>query len=395
MRTGLFPSSPGVVSRATADQTASGGSDAGFSLLESLISLTLILVITGSVFALVNPATETSQTQPEAMDMQQRGRISADLLARDMFMAGAGVYSGPQVGALMNYFAPVIPRKMGLNGADDWTVVRPDAITLMYVPNSYSQTTIRDPMPQPSAELKVEDMANCPKLQELCGFKIGDTLMILDTAGHFDFFTVTNVQNSAGHLQHRQTSLSYAYQPGAYVTQAETHTYYLDAANNTLRHYDGYLTDVAVVENVVGLTFSYFGDPNPPISPKPPPGVANCLYDAAGNPARDCRCCPPRADRSRRCRWPCSTTARGAATATTASTPTCCASAGSARTSACRPPTRPSAARTRSSASRERAAAPSATCRTTCCRSTSRRATSTSGDDTYGVPSRSRATTIR
>jgi hypothetical protein len=258
-------------------------SDAGFSMTESLVSLVLTLVVTGGVFALVNPDTETSQTQPEAMDMQQRARIAADVLARDLFMAGAGVYSGPQVGALSNYFAPIIPRRMGLQNPDLYTVARSDAVTLMYVPNSYSQTTIRDPMPQPSAELKVEDMPNCPHGEELCGFDIGDTLLILDDMGHFDFFTVTNVQDSAGHLQHRQQDLSYAYQPGAYVTEAETHTYYLDTVNRSLRHYDGYQTDVPIVENVVGLTFLYFGDPNPPTSPKPPVGVANCLYDAAGN----------------------------------------------------------------------------------------------------------------
>ncbi len=28
---------------------------------------------------------------------------------------------------------------------------------------------------------------------------------------------------------------------------------------------------------------TYFGDPNPPTHPKPKLGVANCLYDAAGN----------------------------------------------------------------------------------------------------------------
>jgi hypothetical protein len=166
---------------------------------------------------------------------------------------------------------------------DAYNVVKPDAVTISYIPNTYSQTTIRDPMPQPSAELKVEDMSNCPKGEELCGFKIGMTLLIFDQEGHFDFFNVTNVQNSAGHLQHRQQDLSFAYQPGAIVTQAESHTYYFDAANRQLRHYDGYQVDVPVVDNVVGVLFEYFGDPQPPVAPKPPLGVANCLYDTGGN----------------------------------------------------------------------------------------------------------------
>ena len=34
-------------------------------------------------------------------------------------------------------------------------VYRPDAITIIYVPQTAAQTTIREDMPQPSAEVKV------------------------------------------------------------------------------------------------------------------------------------------------------------------------------------------------------------------------------------------------
>ena len=259
------------------------GDDKGFTLVESLVALVLMLIITGAIFGMVNPSTSMAYAQPEAMDMQQRARVASDLLSRDLFMAGAGVYSGPQSGALTSFFAPIIPRKMGLTGADPFTVARTDAVTISYIPNTYSQTTIKQAMPLPSAELKVEDMPNCPQGQELCGFTEGMTILIFDNAGHFDFFTVTNVQDSAGHLQHRQQQLSYAYAAGASVTQAASHTYYYDAANRQLRHYDGDATDVPVVDNVVGVLFEYFGDPNPPNKPKPAAGEENCLYDTAGN----------------------------------------------------------------------------------------------------------------
>ncbi|MEO7189646.1 MAG: prepilin-type N-terminal cleavage/methylation domain-containing protein [Vicinamibacterales bacterium] len=258
--------------------------DAGFTLIETLVAMVLMLVITGAVFGMVNPGVSAAYAQPEAMDMQQRARIGTDLLSRDLFMAGAGVYAGPSTGTLTNFFAPIIPRRMGLTGADAYTVARADAVTISYIPNTYSQTTIRDAMPLPSAELKVNDMPNCPKGRELCGFTEGMTVLIFDVEGHFDFFTITNVQDSAGHLQHRQQDLSYPYQPGSLITQAESHTYYYDAVARQLRHYDGNLTDVPVVDNVVGVLFEYFGDPNPPTKPKPPVGTANCLYDAAGNP---------------------------------------------------------------------------------------------------------------
>jgi hypothetical protein len=265
------------------DTRTAAPADAGFSLVESLIATVLMLIITGAIFGYVAPSTTMSRAQPEAMDMQQRARIGTDMLFRDLFMAGAGVYAGPQTGALTNFFAPIIPRKMGMTGADAYTVARTDAITISYIPNTYSQTTIRQAMPVTSAELKVEDIPNCPKHNQLCGFEIGMQVLIFDEQGHFDFFTITQVQDDAGHLQHRGQGLSYPYQPGAIVTQAESHTYYYDAVNKQLRHYDGYVTDKSVVDNVVGVTFEYFGDPNPPMLPKPPLGTANCLYDTAGN----------------------------------------------------------------------------------------------------------------
>jgi hypothetical protein len=257
--------------------------EAGFSLVESLVSLVLMVILTGAVFSLVNPSATSSQTQPEAMDMQQRARIGSDLLFRDLFMAGAGVYMGPNAGALSNFFAPIIPRRMGWQNADAYNVVRPDAVTISYIPNTYSQTTIRAPMPITSSELKVEDVPNCPQHENLCGFKEGMRVLVFDDLGHFDFFNITEVQDDAAHLQLYQQTLSYGYQPGAYVTQAEFHTYWYDAVNRQLRHYDGYQSDVPVVDNVVGVLFEYFGEPDPPVSPKPPVGVANCLYDAAGN----------------------------------------------------------------------------------------------------------------
>ena len=260
-----------------------GHPEAGFSLVESLVALVLMVIVTGAVFGLVNPSMTSSQTQPEAMDMQQRARIGTDLLFRDFFMAGAGIYMGPSAGALSNYFAPIIPRRMGWQNADAFNVVKPDAVTISYIPNTYSQTTIRMPMPITSSELKVEEVANCPKHKNLCGFEEGMRVLIFDKIGNFDFFTITEVQDDAAHLQLYQQSLSTEYQTGDYVTQAEYHTYWYDAVNRQLRHYDGYQTDVPVVDNVVGVLFEYFGEPLPPVSPKPPVGVANCLYDAAGN----------------------------------------------------------------------------------------------------------------
>jgi hypothetical protein len=199
-------------------------------------------------------------------------------------MAGAGVYSGPATGPLVNVFAPIVPRRMGFRNADPYTVVRPDAVTMVFVPGTSAQATLRDPLPDPTAGLRVEIPSSCPAGEALCGFGAGMTLLVFDEAGHFDLFTVTNVQPGVGQLQARRQGPSHPYQPGAAAVQAETHQYYFDAVNRQLRHYDGYLSDVPVVDNVAGLEFEYFGDPQPPTAPRPPLGTANCLYDSAGAP---------------------------------------------------------------------------------------------------------------
>jgi len=257
--------------------------EAGFTLAELLVSTAIMLVVTGAVFGLMNPSQGIAQVQPEVADLQQRMRVGADAMFKELVMAGAGPYQGSSTGSLIQFFAPILPRRVGNLNPDAYNVARTDAITISYIPNSYSQTTIVAAMPNVSAELKVSDQQNCPPGQQLCGFSDGMEVIIFDTSGNFDVFTITRVQDDAGHLQHRGEDLTYPYQPGASVTQIRSMTFYLDRANRQLRQYDGASSDVPLVDNVVDLRFDYFGDPNPPLAPKPPPGIDNCLYDAAGN----------------------------------------------------------------------------------------------------------------
>lgn len=264
-------------------QTSNSGGrevDRGFSIVELLIALVLMLMVTGAAFSLMTPMTATSQVQPEFMDMQQRARVGADMLSRDLIMAGAGVYQGPATGALVNFFAPIIPRRMGRASADAYSSARPDALTITYVPGTFAQTALGQDMLQSSAELKVKNMNNCPPGQAVCGFHIGMTGLLFDPRGRFDLFTITQVLSDAAHIQHRQQSdLDFSYQEGAVVTHAESHVYYYDALARQLRRYDGDANDEPVIDNVVGVLFEYFGDPQPPVQPRPPLGQANCLYD--------------------------------------------------------------------------------------------------------------------
>jgi hypothetical protein len=268
----------------TSRPSAPRSSESGYSLIELLVSTAIMITVTGAIFSLMNPAQGNAQTQPEVADMQQRMRVGNEALFKEMVMAGAGPYQGPVTGTLVNFFAPVLPRRIGRVNPDPATTFKTDTITLSYIPNSYSQTTISAAMPNVSAELKVTDQPNCPAdAGNLCGFHEGMDVIIFDMSGNFDMFTITQVQDAAAHLQHRGQALSKAYDVGASVTQIVSNTYYLNTNTRQLMRYNGGTDDVALVDNVVDLRFDYFGDINPPRLPKPPAGEANCLYDAAGN----------------------------------------------------------------------------------------------------------------
>src|SRR5687768_6959781 len=246
-----------------------------------LIATVIMMAVTGATFALMNPAQGMFTAQPEVSDMQQRLRIAVDTLKKDLLMAGGGSYSGKnKSGSLGQFVATILPDREGLVTPDPPGTFKctttfcsslgaSDTITLMYVPPTSAQTTIRDDMPQSSAELKVKEQAGCPAGDKLCGFREGMQVMVFDDTGTSDIFSITNVQEDALHLQHRGQDLSKAYPANTtYVTQIAAATYWLktDTAAETyqLMRYDGYQTDAPIAENIVGLAFEYFAEPAPP-----------------------------------------------------------------------------------------------------------------------------------
>jgi hypothetical protein len=91
--------------------------------------------------------------------------------------------------------------------------------------------------------------------------------MMYDDSGNYDIFTITNVQSNALHLQHNEDSLTYTGydRDTTKIVQAANFVYYLNTTTNQLMFYDGGIgADVAVADNVVGLSFEYYGDPQPP-----------------------------------------------------------------------------------------------------------------------------------
>jgi prepilin-type N-terminal cleavage/methylation domain-containing protein len=286
--------------------------NAGFTLVEMLVAMAVMLLILGGVFQAFNPSQGAFMTQPEVADMQQRLRVGTDRLYNGIIVAGAGVYSGSAVGNLGQFFAPVLPYRAGMLNSDPSRGVffRTDAITIFHVPTTASQCTIREQMPQPSSEVKVNAEPGCPASDPLCGFEENMRVVIFDDTGSYDFFTITEVQPAALHLQHRPpinpSDFSKAYDVGARIAQINTDTFYWlqNPGSDTyqLAHYDGALTDTPLIDDIVGLRFDYLGDATPPFlrvpvtdpvgpwtsyGPKPPALGVDVASDSWG-PGENC-----------------------------------------------------------------------------------------------------------
>ena len=281
----------------------------GVSLLELAVAMALTLAIAVSVFAMMGPGWSGAAAEPETADMQQRLRVAAGTITREMLVAGAGSYLGGQPVSLVAAFPPVLPFRRGTVGADPAGTFRPDAVTLISVPVTIAQTTLRADAAPGAQTLLVAPQANCPTGLNVCGFAAGMTLLVYDDTGRYDTVTVASVAAGSAQIEitsRAEDSSTTTYKAGSQIVEAQLRTYYMktDAVTQIpqLMQYDGSGNPgIPVVDHAVGLRFEYYGDPRPPVltasgatyGPAPPPiGVRtsgyppgeNCLFaaDAAG-----------------------------------------------------------------------------------------------------------------
>src|SRR5687768_3756225 len=86
--------------------------------------MAIMLSVMGSMFGIINAARGVFETDLERADMQQRARISADVLIKDLVMAGAGS------------LAPAVaPFRRGAINPDTPGSAFPDRISVLYAPS--------------------------------------------------------------------------------------------------------------------------------------------------------------------------------------------------------------------------------------------------------------------
>ena len=149
--------------------------DHGFSLIELLVSMAIMLAVSSSMLGLVNAARGAFEVDLERMDMQQRARVSVDALIGDLVMAGGG----SQVPA-------VAPFRRGMTNSDLPGAVFTDRLSVRYVPpNAGGAATI-------SYSRRV-DAAGVPQLTRYDGLLTELPLVDQITALRFEYFDAAGV----------------------------------------------------------------------------------------------------------------------------------------------------------------------------------------------------------
>ena len=242
----------------------------GFSIVELLVAMAITMVVTAATLSLIGPAHDMFQVQPETADLHQRLRVGIDALQRDLMMAGAGMYAAGTVGPLHQALAPVMPYRAFGSASDTarGTYFRTDAISLLFVPTTASQTTLSMPMAAGALGISIETPATCPAATttQLCGFAVGEQMIVFDRTGGWDVLSVDRIDGAAMTLKGLAPTREYA--AGSNVADALAITYALkpDPASGTFQlvRSDGSDPAQPLLDHVVKLEFRYFGDAAPP-----------------------------------------------------------------------------------------------------------------------------------
>jgi hypothetical protein len=242
----------------------------GFTLTELIVAMCVSMIVCGALVVLANEARTIFRVQPETVDLLQRARVGHELLADELSAAGAGITTGRDAEPLVHWIPPVLPSA--------------DGLTIITIPDMAPQASI-DGMTSSSGDIVpiVRDGA-CGVSDLACGFAEGQRVLLFDASPAFDIATVRGVSPSTVRLDAGSASKTYRAADDAHIAAVRVTTFSFDPVRHQLRRGNGDGTEDPALDAVAELSFRYFADPYPPESPRPPPGEANCLFDASGLP---------------------------------------------------------------------------------------------------------------
>lgn len=212
----------------------SNRSQAGFTLLELLISAFLAVIVTSAAMGIYITQHKQMLVQDEISDMQANIRAATVELATNIRMAG---YNVPQGIAKLEAYN-----------------TNPDTIVITFDAGNVEDLQLEHDMPQTSAELRCDG-------HDLSGLYDGDWIFIYDPIDNTgEWFEITQVQYGSSHIQHNTMPLDHRYPAGSLVIKMNRFKYYVDNSDpehpNLMIDAPGMGAQV-YAENITDLNFRY------------------------------------------------------------------------------------------------------------------------------------------
>lgn len=205
----------------------------GVTFIEIMVALALTGIITTAIMRLYVTQHRNYMVQDDITDIQQNVRSSIDEITRNLRMAGYGIPDDMEPIEAYN--------------------TNPDTIVITFHDEG-CDTYLSAPMPQPSAELKCGTTLGC--------FYSGQWVYIYEADSAIgEWFMITQVQDSALHLQHNTMQLSRKYGANALIYAIIRVKYFIDNTTDPehpklMRQLFGQTPQV-FAENISDLQFSY------------------------------------------------------------------------------------------------------------------------------------------
>ncbi len=250
----------------------------GFTLVECLVAMAVGSAVLGAFLGAALDLRRSSAAQLASVEVSQRARASLTVVARSVEEAGSASGGGP---ALSRLIPAVWPRWIGPVGEDPELSVSNARLSVLAV-GGRASVPLAAPSAVGVAPVAFVRVPFCPANDANCGFVAREPALLVDALGRFDLFRLEAVSPTL--VVPAGTGKRQAYDPAAAarLAPARLDQFAFDPARRQLRWSNGFSTSLPMADDVVAFEVRYFGDVRAPSDPRPPPGIANCLYDAAG-----------------------------------------------------------------------------------------------------------------
>jgi len=133
------------------------------------------------------------------------------------------------------------------------------ALTLVSTPTVGVPAVTVAPLQGRIASVRVAPGPEClTSARRACGLQPDMTVLIISD-GRSDFLRVTDVGDDVILVESLDRDELPPHGAGALVVPIEVRSYYFDPVRSQLRYEDGWATDAPVLDDVVGLSFQFFG----------------------------------------------------------------------------------------------------------------------------------------